>query len=176
MAVLIEALSVVAKRSSIDNKYVGGWEAFVAAVPNNTLCYDDQLARVGFMVGKDAEEYVRHLELNGLTHLDQGKPVDIAGVSQVSGLVMECDWLEFGHMELDDPGERVAYCFASGSNTAGIAVPLDWQFEGSMSQRYVFADGNSIKEGFKFLRHEDGVDVYLNLLSGEEVFVGRTTK
>jgi len=26
----------------------------------------------------------------------------------------------------------------------------------------------------KFLRHEDGLDVYLNVLTGEEAYIGRT--
>ncbi len=56
MAVLVEALSIVVKLSSIELKYEGGWEAFKDAVPNTTLCWDDELTRVGFMVPSDANE------------------------------------------------------------------------------------------------------------------------
>lgn len=45
MAVLVEAISVIVRRDAIRGKYPGGWQGFVAAVPNGTLCYDDDLAR-----------------------------------------------------------------------------------------------------------------------------------
>jgi len=46
VAILIEAISVVIKRSVIDNKFPGGWEAFAEDCPNQTLCADSALARV----------------------------------------------------------------------------------------------------------------------------------
>ena len=58
MAILVEAISVVIKRSVIDQKFPGGWEAFVEDCPNRTLCADSALARVGFMTPVDVESYV----------------------------------------------------------------------------------------------------------------------
>jgi len=40
MPVLVEATSVIIKRSAIDEKWPGGWESFVRDVPNQTLCAD----------------------------------------------------------------------------------------------------------------------------------------
>ena len=175
MPVLIEGLSVVVKRTSIDSKYLGGWEAFLCDVPNRTLCYDDDIARVGFMTPPDAQGFVEHLQAKGLSLIEEGVAIDIAGVSQLSGLLAKCDWLEFGHLELDGPGDRIAFCKLVGTEATNVACPTDWQYEGSLSQQYVFVDQEYVNEGLKFLRHEDGVDVYLNLLSGKEVFVGRTS-
>jgi hypothetical protein len=36
-------------------RYLGGWEALRDAVPNYTLCCDDELARIGFMTPADAK-------------------------------------------------------------------------------------------------------------------------
>jgi hypothetical protein len=176
MPVLIEGLSVVVKRASIESKYPGGWEAFLCDIPNRTLCYDEYIARVGFMTPPDAQGFVQHLQAKGLCFTDEGIATDIAGVSQLSGLLAKYDWLEFDHMELDGPAARVAFCRLVGTEATNVVCPMDWQYEGSLSQQYVFVDREYVNEGLKFLRHQDGVDVYLNLLSGEEVFVGRTTK
>jgi hypothetical protein len=57
MAVLIEAISVFVRVDAIRERYSGGWEAFREAVPNQTLCCDDELARIGFMNPADVERY-----------------------------------------------------------------------------------------------------------------------
>jgi len=67
MAVLVEAISVIVRRKAIDHSYPGGWDAFVAEVPNKTLCADDQLARVGFMTPQDVQNFIRALGDRGQT-------------------------------------------------------------------------------------------------------------
>ena len=46
MAVLIEAISVVVRADALLTKFAGGWDAFKARVPNQTLCADNDIARV----------------------------------------------------------------------------------------------------------------------------------
>lgn len=53
-------------------------------------------------------------------------------------------------------------------------TPDGWQYQGSLSQTYAFAPADHVDKSLKFLRHEDGVDVYLNSLTGKEVYLGRT--
>ena len=175
MPVLIEALSVVIKRSSIDEKYVGGWPALEEQVPNNTLCYDDEIVRVGFMMPDDAKAFMRQLQVNGLALLKDGKAVDFVGVHQIEGLMATCDWLEFLHTDLTESGSRVAICRLVGTSIWAVVAPPNWEYEGSLSQKCGVgntADTNHLK----FLRHEKGIDVYLNPETGDEVFVGRTGK
>ena len=45
MAFLVEGISLVIKRSSITQIYPGGWEGFLAIVPNEKLCFDEDLVR-----------------------------------------------------------------------------------------------------------------------------------
>lgn len=66
MAVLVEAISVIVRRDAINQRFAGGWEAFVECVPNATLCYDADLARVGFMARADAQAFIHRLEVRGL--------------------------------------------------------------------------------------------------------------
>ena len=46
--------------------------------------------------------------------------------------------------------------------------------KGSLSETYGFKPTDSPDVGMKFLRHENGSDVYFDELAGKEVFVGRT--
>lgn len=175
MAVLIEAISVVIRRSSIEDNFPGGWEGFVADVPNQTLCADDKLARVGFMTPIDVGSYVRHLESFGLQYLSDGTAKDIVVVDQQRGFEAPCDWAEFGHVDLHgDSEQRVAACRAKGCDLDTIICPDGWQFEGSLSHTFGFVPSEHTEKSLKFLRHENGLDVYLNKLTGKEVYMGRT--
>ncbi len=176
MAVLVEAISVIVRRKSIEDKYPGGWQAFVEAVPNNTLCADDEIARVGFMTPQDVEGFVKQLEMNGLLFAKDSQAVDVAVADQFAGLTTPCDWLEFGHVDLSESGSRIAACRQVESALVKIITPEDWKYEGSLSHKYIFVSSEYVNEGLKFLRHENGLDVYLNLLTGEEVYAGRTDK
>ena len=71
MTVLVEGISVVVRASALD-RYPGGWSAFKAAVPNQTLCADGELIRVGFMHPADVQAYVSELEQLGLRYLVDG--------------------------------------------------------------------------------------------------------
>ena len=55
-----------------------------------------------------------------------------------------------------------------------ILTPDEWQYENSLSQNPGYVLPERQDKSFKFLRNENGIDVYLNLVTGEEVFVGRT--
>ncbi len=175
MAVLIEAISVVVKRSSVDEKFDGGWQAFVDNVPNDTLCADDEIARIGFMSPADVESYVQHLEALGLAYLRDDKAQDMVVVDQQRGLAVSCDWAETGHISLDGSSDKIIMaCRATDSTLDTMISPDGWQYEGSLSQTFAFAPSEHVDKSLKFLRHEDGLDVYLNTLTGKEVYLGRT--
>ena len=63
MPVLAEALSVIIKKDSIDRLYKGGWNQFLLDCTNRTLCYDDDIARVGFMSPDDVGSFVNQMHL-----------------------------------------------------------------------------------------------------------------
>jgi len=174
MAVLIEAISVVVRADAISGKFPGGWDGFERIVPNQTLCADNEIARVGFMSPQDVESFVKKLQNDGLEFLRGGEAIDIAVADQMHGLTSKCSWLEFGHVNMGGNGPRVAACRLSGSQLMEVATPQNWTFEGSLSSSFGFVPTEHAEQGMKFLRHENGLDVYLNQLTGKEVYVGRT--
>lgn len=75
MSVLIEAISVIIRADRLLERFPDGWEAFKRFVPNQTLCADGDLVRVGFMSPPDVEEFILALERVGLVYQDaDGRP------------------------------------------------------------------------------------------------------
>ena len=155
MAVLVEGISVIVRRSAIDSEYAGGWPGFLSEVPNPTLCYDDDIVRIGFMEPSEVEAFVRHLERNGLRFLDEDTAIDIVVVDQQTGLTTGCDWLEFGKLNFGKEG-KVSACWlyegprmGHGLHMRGtsmkLATPVGWEYEGSMSKKFWFIPGDQKK-------------------------------
>lgn len=172
MAVLIEAISVVIRRSRIVEVWRGGWDGFAADCPNQTLCADPDLARVGFMNPDDVARYVDDLQRRGLVFQRGNEAVDIVVVDQMSGPTTSCNWVEFGRIEID--GHPVYACRLVGSDEHVVVTPSGWRYEESLSATFGFVPTGLEDKSLRFLRHEDGADIYLNLLTGKEVVVGRT--
>ena len=172
MAVLVEANSVIVRVPAIRERYVGGWPAFADDAPNNTLCSDGDVARIGFMDPNDAESFIASLERRGLIFLRAGESQDIAFAVQGSGLTVPCDWLEYGQIDVK-PGATVAAVWLKGATPGQVFCPTGWTYERSLSRQYAVTPAEHLEKSLKFLRHQDGLDAYLNLLTGAEVFIGR---
>jgi hypothetical protein len=172
MAVLVEGISGVVRVEAIRDRYPGGWPAFRAGAPNETLCSDDELARLGFMVPGDVEAFIESLERSGLRFLDAGSAMDCVVVDQLRGPTVSCQWIEFGRVPVD--GGEVAACRLAGSQSNLLITPDGWSYAGSLSQTFGFVPSGAEAKSLIFLRHEGGVDVYFNRTTRKEVFVGRS--
>ena len=177
MAVLAEGISVVIRADRLLQLFENDWDAFKAIVPNQTLCADNELVRVGFMVAADVKAFVDGLAAHGLIYVAEGAAQDLAVVDQMRGPLVRCDWIEFGQIELDgDPKQRVAACRLVGSTQSVVITPEGWSFEKSLSSSFGFVPNEQDGKSLTFLRHQDGMDVYHNRLTGKEVFIGRTSR
>ena len=176
MAVLIEAISIVVRVDRIVQKCKGGIEGFKLLLPNENYCADGELVRVGFMSPVDVKVFVEVLESNGLQFLVNREAQDLVVVDQRVGPSVECDWLVFGSSYLnDEPSQRISAAYLQGSGNKRIVMPPHWKYEGSLSQSSQFVPTEEVSKSVKFLRREGGLDVYLDLATGEERYVGRTS-
>jgi hypothetical protein len=174
MAVLIEAISVVIRADALLAAYREDWDAFKRTVPNATMCADGELVRVGFMSPEDVEACIKQLSEVGLTYLKDGLATDLVVVDQMRGPLAKCEWIEFGHVNLDaDPRTRVATCRLKESAESVLFRPDGWTFADSLSKSFGFVPNEHIGKSLTFLRREDGLDVYRNEVTGKEVYVGR---
>jgi hypothetical protein len=171
MAVLCEAISVVVNAERALAAF-GSFEAFKQIVPNETLVADNELMRVGFMDPEDVKAFIDLLELKGLTYIRDGQAIDLVVVDQMRGTMVACEWIEFGKIPLS--GGDVSAARIKGSTSTQLFTPDGWQIEGSLSQTFGFVPNGRKDKALQFLRHERGLDVYFNALTGKEVYVGRT--
>lgn len=99
MAILCEALSVITRVSTIQEKFPGGLKKFVKQIPNATYCSDGELVRVGFMSPLDVGVWIDFLNSNGLQVFEDETEAtfrDSAVVDQFQGLTALCSWVETG--------------------------------------------------------------------------------
>lgn len=149
MAVLIEGISVIARRDAIERVYPDGWRGFVRDAPNATLCSDGELARVGFLDPDSTRRFIDSLVGHGLKFHDGEQCLDIAVVDQQRGPTLPCSWLEFGRLPLGEEGGRISLCwlFEGERIAAGLhfratkmelATPPGWEYAGSLSEHFEF--------------------------------------
>lgn len=174
MAVLIEALSVVIRLETVADKYPGGVEQYIEDCPNNTLCLDDDLVRVGFMTGHDLFDFIRSLERIGFKHMEGDEFDEIAVVDQHDGIVKPCDWLEYLNLVIFEGDIRVSICKIKGSAIDSIAFPAGWNYKNSLSKKSIALDPADFDGRMIFLRREGNVYYYRDKVTGLETFVKRT--
>lgn len=175
MAVLAEAISVIIKAESIINKFPGGWQEFTSHIPNQTLCADGEIIRVGFMDSGDSEEYIKFLETNGLICIENDQVLDIVVVDQIKGPLLDCHWIEFGTIELDgNPNQKISACRIIGSKVKEIVFPENWQFDKSLSKEYLITETDDYDRRMVFFERKDGLSKYFDSKTGKTLYVGRT--
>src|SRR5215475_6544439 len=118
MSVLVEAINVIVRKETLDQKYPGGLAAYERDCPNRTFCADDYLTRVGFMSPVDAETFIDVLTALGFVFFDGGKFVDFAVVDQTVGLTATCDWLV-----AEKFSDGWARCWLAGTDDVWTAFP-----------------------------------------------------
>jgi len=54
-----------------------------------------------------------------------------------------------------------------------VFCPERWRFERSLSRQYAAVPPQHVGRSLTFLRHDNGLDVYRDALTGKEVYIGR---
>lgn len=168
MSVLVEGISVVMKKATVEKKYKGGFAQYSQDCPNATLCFDDDLVRIGFLTTEDVRHYVQMLERHGFVFIKDEKFVDLAIVDQLQGVTKKCNWLQF----FKHP-DGYSMCCLNGADPGELAVPAGWKLEDSLSTQFKVVTEGEVNQKLEFLRHEEGVDVFLDKETGNTVYVGR---
>jgi len=175
MPVLIEAINVIVRLETIEEKYPGGFNAYFEDSPNATFCHDDYLTRVGFMVPVDVKAFCDNLKSLGFRFIEEKKSQEIVVVDQFSGPTRPCDWIEIVYARIMDLCDTCKFCRLKGDTSYTFAFPGTWTWEKSLSRSVCATPNKHFNKVMKFLRHdhERCLDVYLSLLTGKELYVGR---
>tara|TARA_R110000772_G_scaffold18743_1_gene52858 strand:+ start:121 stop:561 length:441 start_codon:yes stop_codon:yes gene_type:complete len=137
MTVLVEGVSVIIKLEAIERIIPDGWEGFRQYVPNFAWCKDDKLLRLGFLDGDEAKAFADSLQALKLVYQGAEGAKDFALVDQIYGVTTRCNWLEYGHVNLNnDPDKKVAACRLAGTQDESIVTPENWVYENSLTANY----------------------------------------
>lgn len=173
MAVLVEAISVIVRADAILTHFPDGWDGFKAIVPNQTLCADGELARVGFMAFDDVESFIRELEDHRLRYLRAGEATDIVVGDQQRGLMVKCAWAEFGKIDWQgNETQKIAACRLSGSEIRQVVTPEGWTYNGSLSATFGFLPAG-VRATMEVMSKEDGIDIVTTPLCDKPQYIAR---
>lgn len=175
MAVLVEGISVIVRRTAIASKCSGGWPTFVEAVRNRTLCNDAHLARVGFMHPDAVGSFIQRLTQAGLSFDDDPRNVDIVVVDQLFGPTRQCEWIEVGNVTLG--GNKVAAARLKGDSDPRLWCPEGWMYEKSLSRSTGFVPTAGDGVALELVKSENGREVYRDRQTGQLFYsAGRKKK
>lgn len=165
MSVLIEALCLVIRRSSLDESYIGGADVFVEDRElENVFRYvvsDEDLVAIGVFDADTLAPVVKRLQTIGLAEADADQFTnDFVLVDMETGPTVRCDWLGF---ELHRHG--LALAWLEGSEVQPLATPSEWTPERSWTlHRSDIRDGDP--EDILPLAHENGMESILDFRTG----------
>lgn len=168
MCVLIEALTLVVRKLSLEIAYPGGSDAFLHATlelaqPPRFVCScDPELVNLSFYSPEHAEPCIELLLEHGFIELEDESTgfVDFALLDQHFGPALHCSWLEWKRHP-----EGFSYAWLAGTEPGDMAVPEDWTPERSRTmQRHDIRDD----PGMLRLQRKDGREVWLDLRTGRE--------
>ena len=146
-------------------------------MPNETLCADDELVRVGFMHPTDVRQFILQMRAQGLRYLLDGYATDMVVADQMRGLAAPCDWASFGHIDWNgDPKQRVVRCcLLKDSAQKTFITPEGWSYEASLTSSFGFVPSGA-EHTLRPLGEEDGLESYRSPLSEKTVYVGQTSR
>ena len=165
MSVLIEALSVVVRNKTLEEKYLGGLLGYRGECPNQTFCTDGHLSRVGFMVPEDVGAFVEKLKCQGLDFAETGDFTDIAVVCQMTGPTAPCPWLYFAQHP-----DGYSLAWLPETDPHNVYVPDGWVVGQS---RMTFYANEDVADRLLEVADEDGLITAIDLDTGRETFIAR---
>jgi hypothetical protein len=168
MSVIVEAITVIFRNATADALIAGGSSAIRDNPPNNTYRTDGILSAIGFMTPEDTEQFVGQLKGVGFRFIEKGKSIDIAVCDQNRGFTADCEWLG---TDTDERGVR--FCWLLGQPRGAMCVQSGWRFEQSLYTVGSFRPDDEPLDNLKFLRTENGTNVYLDKSTGKEIYTGR---
>lgn len=127
------------------------------------------------MVPADVKQYIELLEARGLKYHENNQACDLVVVDQRNGIRAGCTWASFGstfwNNNLSCP---IAVCQAVPTNVDRVVVPDGWIFANSLSAKYRFFEAGNVPDSMRFVRRENGTDVFVDKETGEEFYVHRS--
>ena len=168
LSVLVEAVTLVVRRQSLDRAYPGGAEAFLCAAralecpPRFACASDPLLVNVSFGNADHVTKAIELLKAHGLVDAANGEAMDFVVMHQFVGPTRVCPWLEWERFT-----DSVTVAWMKGSAPGELAAPQDWTAEDPC---IIGGDDETTpSERFLPLAVNDGTEILLDLDTGSQV-------
>ena len=140
MAVLVEMISVIIKRGSIENVLSSTqYMELLDYVLQNPSCMDEDVLCIHMQSPMLTSSFV---DFSKECNLNWGK--DFIVVDQNDGPTTKCEWIQHTTVGADEPMAIAVFfdgpkdfgdgLYIKDKDNFGVAVPRDWKYDGSMSQ------------------------------------------
>lgn len=163
MSVLLEALSVVVRIRTLEERYPAGLGGYRADCPNATFCSDEHLTRVGFMAPDDVGRFVLNLSTHGVRHTIGDPATDVVVVDQFQGPTTVCGWIAGGRFP-----EGYSAAWLTGTEPGDLSAPKGWTLE--QSKNMLFVATEDIPDQLIQMGDNDGVSAFRDRKTGKQVF------
>ncbi|HBE69126.1 MAG TPA: hypothetical protein DDW52_13330 [Planctomycetaceae bacterium] len=163
MPLEVQCCAVVIRNDALERVLEGGAEAFGDIAPNAMSYSDNMLSQASFMAQVDADEFIRSLELRGLSR-DSTPPDFVVVQAQKREVQPPCDWLLMFEYE-----GRLAVTM-TGNDSTTLYAP---KHAGSELKHYTEEE---IRRDFEFVERKNNIDTYRNKNTGELVYSARRTE
>ena len=169
MSVLVEAVTLVVRRPSLDLAYPGGAEAFLQATrrltnpPRFACAIDPNLVNVSFEHPDYLAAAVELLTSSGLTEVEEAVgAVDFVCVDQSDGPDIPCSWLEWERFT-----DGVTVAWMAGKEPGALAAPKGW----TPAEPATPPAGETPKicDRLLPLAVDDGTEILLDLETGAQI-------
>ena len=94
MAIELEFINLVVRKSTLEAKYTGGLAQFKTDLPNKSMREDEELIRFGCMNWNDMEHFTDIIVAKGLEYKNQ-ETTDFVVISSLQGALWQVDWIGF---------------------------------------------------------------------------------
>ena len=167
MSVLVEALSVVTRRSTLDDYYPGGTDSYLQLANSEAssarlACVDEELTSVSFLRPADAQQWIDDLAAYNIFHIHEGQSFEIVCIDQRLGPTTPCDWIEW---RIHPDG--FTHCWLAGTEPGLMIAPEGWTPK--RSRRLTRREAGDDSHRMVPLAVEDGLEYWLDLSTGRQI-------
>lgn len=152
MAVVLDGWGVVARRTVVEARLPNGLAGWFE-ISTRMACADRDLCFAAFMVHEDAVAFAAHLDSLG---------VQEAAVVGREGPWKDCAWIRVG------PYAGVTAAWMADADPEPLVVPMVWRPNSIFN-----LTAEEASKRLKFVRREGDVEVFVDTVTGEELYRGR---
>jgi len=123
MSILIESLTVVVRRGTLDATWPGGTDAYLADAFSRgsralLACADDELTAISFASPESADALLDRLDDLGVVYVDDGHCIDMVCIDHIEGPLARCDWIEWRRHP-----DGFTYAWLAGTDAGDAIAP-----------------------------------------------------